>query len=175
MEAHEWQPTTKRPETEVTISLCTRIFVPLCREVLLEGKYCRILEKRGITDIRSGNLGLGRSCTWHGTPDARVRGTEVICRTSQETVGGTAEDVASDLSESETQSDISIGKVLDTTPSPAFDTSNVDSDGDSTVVEGKVSYKEINLLQAVGTCVVASFTAKAWYSTKRTNSNLTHR
>ena len=35
------------------------------------------------------------------------------------------------------------------------------------MVEGKVSYKDANLAQAVGTCVVASFTAKARHPDKK--------
>lgn len=136
-----WPPfypsTTKRKETNVMISLCKEIFVPLCSEVLLESRYSTILERQGIPDLQVGDIGLGSVDTWHGTPDARIRGMAVVWRKDS---GDAFAVVEEDVSEDE---------------------GSVQGDGNSTEVEGKVLTMEANLPQAVGTCVVASFTAKA--------------
>ena len=69
-----WPPssTTKRQETDVMVALCKEIFVPLCREVLLERRYNTRISH--VPELQSGDLGLGSVATWHGTPDARLRG-----------------------------------------------------------------------------------------------------
>lgn len=121
----------KRVEADVMVELCREIFVPLCREVLLESRYfSRISE---IPELQACQLGLGSLETWHGTPDARLRGTEVVWRKGLDDSSAFVEEVFSDDEE---------------------------SDGTSTPVEGKVAFKDINLPQAIATCVVSSFTAK---------------
>ena len=132
-----WPPcsTTKRRETDVMVALCKELFVPLCREVLLERRYTTRISH--IPELQSGDLGLGSVATWHGTPDARLGGMEVVWRKDSGETVAPEEAVVSE------------------------DEGSVQSDGTSTVVEGKVMSKEANLPQAVGTCVVASFTAKA--------------
>ena len=132
-----WPPfypfTTKRKESDVMISLSSNVFVPLCSEVLLESRYAaRILS---MPELQAGDIGLGSVNTWHGTPDARIRGMEVVWREDSGYVCAVEED-------------------------DSEDEGSVKSDGNSTVEE-KVMTKESNLAQAVGTCVVASFTAKA--------------
>ena len=127
-----WPPfnpsNTKRKETDIMLSLCREVFMPLCREVLLERKYDPRVSQ--IPKLQAGDLGLGSVNTWHGTPDARLRGMEVVWRKDS------GEEIVSD------------------------NEGSVQSDGTSTEVEGKVLSKEVNLPQAVGTCVVASFTSK---------------
>ena len=116
------------------VTLCREIFVPLCREVLLESRYTTRISQ--IPKLQVGDLGLGSVDTWHGTPDARLRGMEVVWRKDSEEISALVEEIVSD------------------------NEGSVQSDGTSTAVEGKVLSKEANLPQAVGTCVVASFTAK---------------
>ena len=121
-----------RMETDIMVELCREIFVPLCREVLLESRYTTRISQ--IPELQVGDLGLGSVDTWHGTPDARLRGMEVVWRKDSGEISALVEEIVSD------------------------DEGSVQS---STAVEGKVLSKEANLPQAVGTCVVASFTAKA--------------
>ena len=120
------------------ISLSTQIFVPLCSEVLVESRYATILERHRLPELQVGDIGLGSVDTWHGTPDARIRGMEVVWRKD----AGDAFAVVDEEDVSE-------------------DEGSVQSDGKCTAVEGKVLTTEANMAQAVGTCVVASFTAKA--------------
>ena len=109
----------------------------MCRYVVKSswkaGNTTRISQ---IPELQVGDLGLGSVDTWHGTPDARLRGMEVVWRKDSEEISAPVEEVVSD------------------------DEGSVQNDGTSTAVEGKVLSKEANLPQAVGTCVVASFTAK---------------
>ena len=83
--------------------------------------------------LEIGDLGMGTVHTWHGTPDARVRGAEVVYRRETDEIDEVSQ--ASRDDESETA-----------------------SDGATTTVEAKVMTKDANLHQAVGTCVVSSFT-----------------
>jgi hypothetical protein len=133
-----WPPfdpfNTKRMETDIMVTLCREIFVPLCREVLLESRYRTRISR--IPKLQFGDLGLGSVDTWHGTPEARLRGMEVVWRKDSGEISALVEEIVSD------------------------NEGSVQSDGTSTAVEGKVLSKEANLPQAVGTCVVASFTAK---------------
>ena len=126
---------TKRKEKEVMLSLCKEIFVPLCNEVILETRYTSRISQT--PELQVGDIGLGSVHTWHGTPDARIRRTEVVWRKDSGETFTTVEEIFSE------------------------DEGSVESDGASTMVEGKVLSTEANLPQAVGTCVVASFTAKA--------------
>ena len=71
----------------------------------------------------------------HG-PDVRVRGSEVVYRT-------------------ETDELYEIDEGL------REDESTAQSAGATTTIEGKVLAKEVNLHQAIGTCVVSSFTEKS--------------
>ena len=109
--------------------------MPLCREVLLERRYTTQISQ--IPELQVGDLGLGSVDTWHGTPEARLRGVEVVWRKDSEETSAPVEEVVSD------------------------DKGSVQGDGTRTAVEEKVLSKEANLPQAVGTCVVASFTTKA--------------
>ena len=58
--------------------------VPLCRgnEVILENNYSTLISNLGpgAAGIRTDHIGLGSWKTWHGTPDARVRESEVVGR-----------------------------------------------------------------------------------------------
>lgn len=77
---------------------------------------------------------MGTLDTWHGTPDIRTRGSEVILGDM-------------DSHDDEVSSD---------------DESVAGSDGATANWEGKA--KNANVAQAVGTCVVASFTEKSTHS-----------
>ena len=90
--------------------------------------------------LQVDDIGLGSVHTWHGTPDARVRGTDVVWRRASENKI-VVEDVVSE---------------------------EEGSDGATTEVEGKVLATEVNLVQAIATCVVASFTAKSRHPEKQT-------
>ena len=106
----------------------------LCHEVLLESRYTTRISQ--IPELQVGDLGLGSVDTWHGTPDPRLRGVEVVWPKDSEDTSAPVEEVVSD------------------------NKGSVQGDGTRTVVEEMVLSKEANLPQAVGTCVVASFTAK---------------
>ena len=120
------------------------ILVPLSSEVVLENRYSTIL-LRQLTPVQTGEIGLGSMYTWHGTPNARVRGTDVVLLRASEDKR-VVEDVDSEddvVSEEE------------------------GSDGATTEVEGKVLATETNLVQAIATCVVAAFTAKSRHPDKK--------
>lgn len=143
---HLWPPSTsastKHSEKEVMLSLCSNIFTPLSSEVILEKTYAKFLEKkRGPVPLQTGYIGMGSTDTWHGTPDARVRGTDLVWLIA-------SEDPADEFLVSEDSDDKSDG-----TATP-------------TEVEGKVVTREANLMQTVGTCVVSSFTATSRHPDK---------
>ena len=81
-----WPPfypsTIKRKESDVMISLNSKVFVLLCSEVPLENRYARILQRyrMSIPELQVGDIGLGSVNTWHGTLDAQIRGMEVVLR-----------------------------------------------------------------------------------------------
>ena len=136
---HFWPPSTstKQSEKDVLVSLCSNIFLPLSSDVLLENTYTTFLEKkRGPVPLQTGHIGMGTTHTWHGTPDARVRGTDLVW-----------------LKASEDEFLVTEG-------------SDDESDGTATKVEEKLVAKEANLMQIIGTCVVASFIAKARHPNK---------
>lgn len=138
---HFWPPSTptKHSEKELMVS-CSNIFLPLCSEVILENTYGTFLTKRkGPEVLQTGNIGMGTTNTWHGTPDARVRGTDLVW-----------------LNASEKPED----RFLVT------EDSDDESDGTATEVEGKLVAREANLTQIIGTCVVSSFTSKSRHPDK---------
>ena len=78
-----WPPFSKHiSEYSVMCEISRQMFVPLCRpdEVILENNYSKFLSKLGpgTAGVKTGYIGLGSCKTWHGTPDARVRGSEVV-------------------------------------------------------------------------------------------------
>lgn len=132
-----WPPCTwpsKPSERDVMLGLASDIFRPLCREVVLERRFNRLLWDKPIPGVSAAHLGMGSLDTWHGTPDARVRGAPVVIRE------GTDEYEYHEARES---------------------SSEKESDGATTTVETKVHSNDTNLHQAIGTCVVSSFTEKA--------------
>ena len=66
------------------MKIVRRILVPLCRkdEVILEKNYSTLISNLGpvAAGIKTDHIGIGSWKTWHGSPDARVRGSEVIGR-----------------------------------------------------------------------------------------------
>ena len=116
----------------MVLELALRILVPLSRknEVVLEQKYCNVPRLDG---LRSAYLGMGSLQTWHGTPDVRVRGAEVVLCCAE---ASKEEDVYAPAS----------------TEDPY--------DGSATNVEGKIVLHARHLPQLVTTCVVAAFTEK---------------
>ena len=140
---HFWPPpssSTKHSEKEAMLSLCSDIFLSLSSEVILENTYKIFLEKkRGPVLLQTGHIGMGTIHTWHGTPDARVRETDLVWLNASE--------------DPEDQFLVTEG-------------SDDESDGTATEVEGKLVAEEANLMQAIGTCVVSSFTAKSHHPNK---------
>jgi hypothetical protein len=139
---HFWPPSTstKHSEKEMMVSLCSNIFLPLSSEVILENTYTPFLEKtRGPVPLQTGHIGMGSTHTWHGTPDARVRGTDLVWLN------------ASDYPDDEFL---------------VTEGSDDESAGTATKVEGKLVAKEANLMQIIGTCVVSSFTAHSRHPNK---------
>ena len=88
--------------------------MPLCSEVLLESRYASILKRHRLPELQVGDIGLGSVDTWHGTPDARLRGMEVVWRKDSGDTCAVVEEVVSE------------------------DEGSVQSVGASTAVEGKV-------------------------------------
>lgn len=129
-------------ERSVLLAISQHILVHLCRpnEVVLEKSYSTLISKLGpdATGIRTDYIGLGSWKTWHGTPDARVRGSEVLCRKVLEK-DDEAEEVDSD------------GESTGTCET--FQT-----DGTTSTVEAKLKVTTENMAQVVATCVVSSFT-----------------
>ena len=80
--------------------------------------------------LECDDIGIGTVHTWHGTPDARVRGAEVVYRRETD-------------------------EMYEVSQAPSDDESDAASDG------ATVMTKDANLHQAVGTCVVSSFTEKS--------------
>ena len=78
-----WPPFSKHLSKHcVLLEISQRIFVPLCRgdEVILEKGYSTLVSKLGpgAAGLKTGYIGIGSWKTWHGTPDTRVRGSEVV-------------------------------------------------------------------------------------------------
>lgn len=140
---HLWPPfttSTKCSEKDVMVSLCREIFWPLSTEVLLESGYRTFLEeKEGPVPLQAAHIGIGTTSTWHGTPDARVRGTTLVWLKA-------SEDPEDEFLVTEGSDD--------------------ESDGTATAVEGKMVFREANLMQAIGICVVSSFTTKSRHPDK---------
>ncbi len=84
--AKPWPPFQSTPLSEhsVFLEISQRILVPLCRsdEVILESSYSTLVSKLGpgTAGLKTGSIGLGSWKTWHGSPDARVRGSDVVSR-----------------------------------------------------------------------------------------------
>ena len=83
-ENQPWPPSLledSRKISEQLIMLCvsTEILKPLCTEVVMEMGYKRMLEQHPLPDpkIKFQPIGMGGNTRWHGTPDVRVRGTEL--------------------------------------------------------------------------------------------------
>ncbi len=138
---HIWPPfttsTTERSEKDVMVTLC-KILTPLSSEVILEGTYKThlALERESVL-LSVGDIGIGSVHTWHGSPDARVRGVPVVCLKAAE--------------DSNFQ----------------FEVLDDGSDDESvTASECKVVVRPKNLKQAIATCVVSSFIAKARHPDK---------
>ena len=80
-----WPPFSKHiSEYSVLFEIIQKHLVPLCRpdEVILENNYSKFLSKLGpgAAGIKTAYIGLGSWKTWHGTPDTRVKGNEVVGR-----------------------------------------------------------------------------------------------
>ena len=60
--------------------LCSHILIPLCPAgtVTVEKRALDLVSST--PGIKLDSLGIGTLSTWHGTPDLRVRGVEVIVR-----------------------------------------------------------------------------------------------
>jgi hypothetical protein len=135
----------KVTENSVMLDLCRSILVPLSREVILERKFGLFFSRQprmpSCDDyIKVDDIGMGVLDTWHGTPDLRVRGSEVL--------------YSGDLYDDEISANNS------------DDESVAGSDGATSNWEGKVLARDKNLPQAVGTCVVSSFTEKSLHPGK---------
>jgi len=148
-----WPPKVKQKlESTTFIEISRKLLVPLTEmnEVILDSTYHSYLKNLvsqppshvEISDSRltSNYIGCGSFDTWHGSPDARVRGTEIICHkfTDDESSGS---DTYEEISE---------------TASNASNISNVSS-GTTTAIEAKLESITRHLPQLVSTCVVSSF------------------
>lgn len=129
-------PSVPKSEKTVLLALISKIFVHICKEVVLElsGNEPPVPMP---CPVKVDYLGMGTVKTWHGTPDARVRGVDIISRKKSEHIEGSYDDSAEE------------------------DAGSRDSDGATSLFEAKLKFKDANLSQAIGTCVVSSFTEKA--------------
>ena len=139
-----WPPHLKDNynEKDVLVAIARDIFIPLCKaeEVIFEMEYSSKVKEEGL-EVRTEHIGIGKSCTWHGTPDMRVRGCEVIALTKEDDVD----------SEDEEDGDVSIASL----------------DGATVHVEGKKRMSlAANFSQLVGTCVTSSFTEHKLHPTQ---------
>ena len=122
-------PNFKESEKSIMIDVCSNILVPLCNEVILEQRYREALVRMPHPSILTcGDIGLGTSNTWHGTPDVRAGEVNLL-------YGGKGEGDAG----SESGSD-------------------AESDGMTSNIEGKIFCRVAFLPQAVAMNIVSSFT-----------------
>lgn len=136
------EPPTGRHKEKVVIRELCSILVPLCRqnEVNVEWRQRDLIPL--VPGIKASYIGIGSLDTWHGTPDIRVRGVEMLVRS----VGiGEKDDIEAEVYDSQEED------------SQEEDTV---SDGGTTSIEVKCSLMVSQLPQAVATCVVSSFTER---------------
>ena len=156
-------PDHKSSERDVMIAVASHILRPLCREVILESGYRNALQKQPVPGLEIRHIGMGTLNTWHGSPDARVRGTEVVFRRETDETNEVSQapsDNKSDTSEGATTCVETTIMGMDEVNEAPSDSESDASDGATTCIETKIKAKDANLHQAIGTCVVASFTEK---------------
>ena len=71
----------RRRESDVALQVCSKVLQHICKPdtVVLEHTYRSLLSKKPFIDgVQTGYIGLGSGKTWHGTPDGRVRGTNIV-------------------------------------------------------------------------------------------------
>jgi len=79
-----WPPyRSARITKQITLTeISQKIFKPLCcpGQVILDNTYTKYLRTLGpaAEGLKALPIGCGSNKTWHGSPDARVRGTEII-------------------------------------------------------------------------------------------------
>ena len=88
-------------------------------------------------NTKVASLGLGSCLTWHGTPDMRVRMNDYDTNVLKACGGSVYYDSGSD-------SDL--------------DSASIESNGMSSLFEGKIDYRISNTPKLAATCVTASFT-----------------
>ncbi len=150
----QWPPSIPfRSEEDCLLALHKNLLTPLCRadEVIVEKK-----KKFGDAGIRANHIGMGSSNTWHGSPDARVRGCELVLMKT----GCDDDDEYDDDDDDEEEGSCS---------SSDSETTLVSSDRVTTNIEVKKRAKfEDNFSQLVSTCVVSSFTEHHVHPSKNT-------
>ena len=62
------------------LELCSKILKSLCKEdnIFLEARYSVDVRDNRYPGIEACQIGMGKKCTWHGTPDARIRGSNLL-------------------------------------------------------------------------------------------------
>ena len=103
------------------LELCSKILKFLCEEdnIFLEARYSVDVRDNKYPGIEACQIGMGKKCTWYGTPDARIRGSNLLYL----------------------------------------------RDATTSTVEAKTHFGATSLLQAISTCVVASFIEKKCHPT----------
>ena len=136
-----WQEGTALSEQKVFLEICSKILAPLCEEEM-------VLEKRYHFSGRfhTGNIGIGTVKTWHGTPDARVRGASVILKKDNDDDDGGS----SDGSATAEMEEVSV----------SYCSGSEESEGTTTLFEAKLCATASDLPQTVATCVTSAFTEK---------------
>ena len=153
----QWPPIPKATSKAKLMScICPDILVPLCKkdEVCVEKRY-ESYHSRG---VKFAAMGMGAFDTWHGTPDARVRGASIILESDSD--GSDSDGSDSDGLDSD-GSDLGVCQtsyLVRESPVKLSDDSSEyhsDSSGTGTVIETK---KRMNhLSQSIATCTVSSF------------------
>ena len=136
------------------IEICSQILAALCTEVILESRYKTPLSsgRPMPASITCSHIGIGSNATWHGTPDARVRGG-----------GGCSLMYSKSDIEHESESGVSDS---DSDSGTNVTEKSSGSDAMTSLIEGKVSFNDIHLRQAVAVNVVFSFTEKSCHPDK---------
>ncbi len=123
-------------ESTVALKICSQVLQHICGpgEVVLEkDTYKQLLSKKPINGVHVGTIGLGSTKTWHGTPDVRVRGTNIVVSGME-----MEEDETEDEEERKVEEDS-------------------DSDGMTVLLEVKSSMRAAHMPQAISICITSSF------------------
>lgn len=142
-------PSVVGKEVSIVLNLVKNILMPMKMEFMLETKYLKYLKENKIEGVNTGYMGIGNAGTWHGNPDACIRGCNIIAADDDD---DEEEEEEGEMGDHESEGEAS-----------------VDSDGNSAHWEAKRSVNfPKNIKQLVASCVVSSFTEHNLHPTRNT-------